>query len=62
MQADNKVVKLSLSDVPVVAINERDSGHNVSVLFVLVRTDYGETEESAIKRAHRIADFLTEHK
>lgn len=60
MLADSKVVRLSLSDVPAVVLYEKDRGTRVAILYVLVRTDYEETEEQAIKRAHRVADQLTD--
>jgi 3-polyprenyl-4-hydroxybenzoate decarboxylase len=59
MKADHKVTKVSLSGIPAVALFERDRGMNVTVLYVMVRTDYDETEEEAIRRAKRIADHLT---
>ena len=59
MKADHKVTKVSLSGIPAVALFERDRGINVTVLYVMVRTDYDETEEEAIRRAKRIADHLT---
>lgn len=59
MKADNKVTKVSLSSVPAVAIFEREPGINVTVFYVLVRTEYEETEEEAIKRASRVAQRLT---
>lgn len=55
MQSDNKVVKVSLAEVPCVVLYERESGLDVTVMYVLVRTDYGETEEQAVARAKRIA-------
>lgn len=60
MQADNKVVNVSLSEVPAVALYERDRGCNIAVLYLLVRTDYGESEEDALKRARRVSQALTD--
>ena len=66
MQADNRVTRINVFDdidgIPVVPICERDNGRNVVVMFIVVRTDYRETEVEAIKRAHRVADFLTDNK
>lgn len=66
MQADNRVTRINVFDdidgIPVVPVFERDNGRNVVVMFIVVRTDYRETEVEAIKRAHRVADFLTDNK
>jgi hypothetical protein len=59
MKADSKVINLSLLNVPAVALFERDRGENVTVLYVMVRTDYDETEEEAVHRAKRVATKLT---
>lgn len=53
---------VSLSNIPAVVLYERDPGNSVPVLYVLVRTDYGETYTEAIDRAERIADRLTINK
>lgn len=60
MKADNKVVSVSLSGVPCVVITERDRGLNTPVLYIPVRTDYGETDVAALKRAIKIAEWLTD--
>lgn len=60
MRADVKVIKVSLSDVPAVAIYERDRGLNVTVMYVLVRTDYEESDKDAVVRAQRIAKHYTD--
>lgn len=59
MLAEDKVVVVSLCDAPAVVLYERDRGTNVPVLYMLVRTDYGETYTEALDRAERIADRLT---
>lgn len=59
MLAEDRVVEVSLSSIPAVVLYERDRGTNVPVLYMLVRTDYGETYTEAIERAERIADRLT---
>lgn len=60
MQAEDKVVKLSLCDTPAIVLYERDCGVRLPVLYVLVRTEYGEREEDALKRARKIAEYLTD--
>ena len=60
MQAEDRVVTLSLSDTPVVVLYERDNGVRLPVLYVRVRTEYGEQEEHAVIRARRIAEYLTD--
>jgi hypothetical protein len=60
MQADDRVVLVSLASVPAIALYERVPGAKQTVIYVLVRTEYEESDEDAIKRAHRIADYLTD--
>lgn len=60
MQADDRVRTVSLSDVPAIILYERDKGIRMTVMYLLVRTEYGETEEEALKRAGRVARWLTD--
>jgi hypothetical protein len=59
MLAEDRVIQVSLSDIPAVVLYERDRGNNIPVLYMPVRTDYGETYTEALERAERIADRLT---
>jgi hypothetical protein len=60
MLADDRITLISLSEVPMVRLYERGHGISMTVLYVPVRTEYGETEEEAVVRAKRIASWLTD--